>query len=83
VDPDRYRSKEEVQQGRSHDPISAFGERLKAAGFIDDNGLQQIEQQVDQEVDEAVRFADESPDPPVEELFHYMYAPSEGSQGEK
>ena len=83
VDPDRYRSEEEVKQGRALDPIPVFAERLKAAGFIDDNGLQQIEEQVDQEVNTAVRFADESPDPSVDELFDYMYAPDTASQGER
>ncbi len=83
VDPDRYRNEEEVKQGRALDPIPAFAERLKAAGFIDDNGLQQIEEQVDQEVNAAVRFADESPDPSVDELFDYMYAPDTASQGER
>ena len=77
VDPDRYRSAEEVKQGRSLDPIPAFAERLKASGFIDDQGLEEIEQRVDQEVAAAVQFADESPDPSVDELFDYMYAPSE------
>lgn len=83
VDPDRYRNEAEVKQGRALDPIPAFAERLKAAGFIDDNGLQQIEEQVDQEVNAAVRFADESPDPSIDELFTYMYAPDTASQGEK
>src|SRR5439155_23899917 len=55
VDPDRYRSQEEVKAGRAaHDPIAAFAARLKAAGLVNDQDLQQIEEQVDQEVDNAV-----------------------------
>jgi pyruvate dehydrogenase E1 component alpha subunit len=75
VDPDRYRPKEEVAQGREHDPVSIFADRLKSAGLIDDNGLRSIEEQVQQEVDDAVRFADESPDPSVDGLMDYIYAP--------
>jgi pyruvate dehydrogenase E1 component alpha subunit len=75
VDPDRYRPKDEVAQGRQHDPISIFSDRLKAAGFIDDNGLSDIEERVQQEVDEAVNYADESPNPPIEGLMDYIYAP--------
>lgn len=75
VDPDRYRPKDEVAKGREHDPISIFADRLKAAGLIDDNGLKDIEKRVEREVDDAVRFADESPDPPVDELMDYIYAP--------
>lgn len=75
VDPDRYRPKEEVAQGREHDPISIFAGRLKTAGLIDDNELGSIEERVQQEVDDAVRFADESPDPSVDGLMDYIYAP--------
>jgi pyruvate dehydrogenase E1 component alpha subunit len=75
VDPDRYRPKDEVAQGRQHDPISIFGERLKAAGMIDDNGLSEVEERVQREVDDAVNFAEESPNPPVEGLMDYNYAP--------
>ncbi len=83
VDPDRYRNPEEVKAGRSHDPLPAFAERLKAAGLIDDQGLQKIEEQVDQEVAAAVQFAEQSPDPPVESLFDYIYASAETSPGGK
>jgi pyruvate dehydrogenase E1 component alpha subunit len=74
VDPDRYRSEAEVKKGRGLDPIPAFAARLKASGFIDDQGLDEIEKRVEQEVNDAVKFADESPDPPLNELFDYIYA---------
>jgi pyruvate dehydrogenase E1 component alpha subunit len=75
VDPDRYRPKEEVKQGREHDPVTIFAYRLKAAGMIDDNGLHEVEERVDHDVDEAVKFAEESPDPEVSGLMDYIYAP--------
>lgn len=74
IDPDRYRDKEEVQRGRSRDPITLFGERLKAAGLATDAQLQELDTQAQQDVDEAVRFAEESAFPPVESLFDYIYA---------
>ena len=84
VDPDRYRDPKEVKAGRTQeDPITAFAARLQAAGLIDDQGLQKMEEQVEQEVEHAVQFAEQSPDPPVEGLFDYMYAPAETSQGGK
>jgi pyruvate dehydrogenase E1 component alpha subunit len=76
VDPDRYRSKEEVQAGRSHDPIAAFAQRLTEAGILDEKKQHEIEEQVEHEVEDAITFADESPDPRLEELFDYMYAPA-------
>src|SRR5207253_4278326 len=79
VDPDRYRDKEEVQKGRDEDPIRAFASRLLAAGMLDEQTLQEIDAPVQREVDEAVKFADESPDPSVEQfmqgLEEYVYAP--------
>jgi pyruvate dehydrogenase E1 component alpha subunit len=84
VDPDRYRNQEEVRAERvAQDPITAFAQRLKAAGLIDDAGLQKIEQQVDQEVEHAVQFADESPYPPLDSLFEYIYAPAQTPPGGK
>ena len=77
VDPDRYRDREEVQAGRAHDPISAFAARLMAAGLLDEHGAHEIEEQVQRDVTAAVRFADESPDPPLEGLFDYIYAPED------
>jgi pyruvate dehydrogenase E1 component alpha subunit len=48
-----------------------------AAGLLNEDGVREIDEQVQREVDEAVRFADESPDPPLEGLFDYMYAPDD------
>jgi len=83
VDPDRYRDKEEVQQGREHDPIAAFAARLMAAGLLDEQQASQIDEQAQQEVEEAVKFAEESPFPSVEEFMHgleeYVYAPGEAA----
>ena len=77
VDPDRYRPKEEVAQGREHDPISIFADRLKSASLINDNELRSIEERVQQEVDDAVQYASESPDPSVDGLMDYIYAPDD------
>jgi len=83
VDPDRYRNPEEVKAGRANDPITTFAARLKAAGLVDDQGLQKIEEQVNREVEHAVQFAEQSPYPPLEGLFDYIYAPAEVSPGGK
>lgn len=75
VDPDRYRSEETIRKGRALDPIPTFAEHLKVAGKANDEDLQQIEQRVDHDVEAAVTFAEESPEPAVESLFDYIYAP--------
>ncbi len=83
IDPDRYRNREEVERGRAQDPIPAFAKRLLDAGLLDDAGLAQIEEQALQELDAAVKFAEESPFPPVEGLFDFIYAPDDAQVGGK
>jgi len=83
VDPDRYRDKQEVEQGRAADPITAFARSLTEAGLLDENGVHEMEERVQREVGEAVTFADESPFPSVEAfmqgLQEYVYAPNEAA----
>lgn len=79
VDPDRYRNPEEVQRGRERDPITLFAARLISAGLASQDDLRQLDEQAQQEVDEAVRFAEDSPNPPVEGLYDFMYAPASAS----
>ena len=81
VDPDRYRDKEEVKEGREHDPISAFAARLKKANLLDDNGMREIEERVQREVEAAVNFAEESPEPAIDGLFDFIYAPETPDTG--
>ncbi|MDP8921505.1 MAG: pyruvate dehydrogenase (acetyl-transferring) E1 component subunit alpha, partial [Chloroflexota bacterium] len=74
VDPDRYRSRDLVEQGRAQDPILAYAHRLQEAGLLDEAGLQSVADEVDEMVEAAVRFADESPDPEPKDLFVFDYA---------
>lgn len=74
VDPDRYRSREFVEKGRSLDPIPAFGRALLEAELIDEGGLKQIDAQVDRMVEKSVAFADESPEPLPKDLYVFDYA---------
>jgi pyruvate dehydrogenase E1 component alpha subunit len=73
-DPERYRDKAEVAQWREHDPIALLVERMRAAGELTDDELEQIEAEVDAEIEEAVRFADESPLEPVSDLLRHVVA---------
>ena len=74
VDPDRYRSRELVEQGRARDPILAYASRLQEAGLLDEAGLRKIADEVDEAVEASVRFADDSPDPQPKDLFVFDYA---------
>ena len=74
VDPDRYRPEDYLRRIRAADPIQALAERLRKAGALDEDGLEQIEAEVERQVDAAVEFADESPEPNPEKLFEFSYA---------
>jgi pyruvate dehydrogenase E1 component alpha subunit len=74
VDPAKYRTREETERLRGLDPLPAFRARLLDAGVLDEAAAQQLDDEVDGQVDAAVRFADESPDPAVDQLFAYAYA---------
>jgi pyruvate dehydrogenase E1 component alpha subunit len=74
VDPARYRSKQEVEQGRAKDPVVAFRARLIQTGTLDEAAVAELEAEVEREVQQAIDFADASPDPDVGELFDDVYA---------
>ncbi len=76
VDNELYRTKEEVEARRKDDPLRTYPERLLAEGHITREELEAIDHEVDAAIDEAVRFADESPWPDPESLYHDIYVTS-------
>jgi len=78
-DPDLYRTKAEVEAWKTRDPIPAFRSRLEANGILGTGDLAAIESAVAAELDRAVRFADESPWEPFEEMVADAYPGAEPS----
>jgi len=74
VDPDKYRDADEKARWSKSDPIGLYEHRLTAARIAAEEDLKEIRDEVEAEVDAAVKYADESPNPPVAELFRYLYA---------
>lgn len=74
VDPARYRTKEETDELKRHDPLPAYRAQLIADGVLDDEQADRIQAEAVTEVAEAVAFADASPEPAPEKLFDYTYA---------
>ena len=74
VDPDKYRSEEEKERWRHSDPVLLFEHQLEEAGIATAADLEQIQASVEGEVEEIVRFADESANPAIDELYRYLYA---------
>jgi len=72
-DPDLYRSKEEIERWKEHDPIPALTGRLQAAGLLSDAYLEQLEQSISAEVQDAIAFAEAGTLEPVDELERFVY----------
>jgi pyruvate dehydrogenase E1 component alpha subunit len=70
---ERYRTKEEIAEWRQRDPIGLVEARLLESGVADET-LDEIKVEAKAVVDEAVRFAEQSPDPPLDELYTDVYA---------
>ena len=73
-DAQTYRTKDEVKEYQTQDPIQKVLETLIANKWIDDAGIEVIDEKVKALVDESVKFAEESPYPEPEELYKDVYA---------
>ncbi len=70
---ERYRTKEEIAEWRQRDPIGLVEARLLEAG-VSEETLDEIKREAKAVVDEAVKFAEESPEPEIAELYTDVYA---------
>ncbi|MDH7567957.1 MAG: pyruvate dehydrogenase (acetyl-transferring) E1 component subunit alpha [Armatimonadota bacterium] len=75
ADPELYRDKSEVEEVReANDPIETLRERLLADKSLTAEELERLENQAVEAADASVRFAEESPPPPLEALYEDVYA---------
>jgi pyruvate dehydrogenase E1 component alpha subunit len=73
-DAQTYRTKDEVKEYQKHDPIEKVIVTMKENGWIDDAGIEEMENKVKALVDESVKFADESPYPDPDDLYNDVYS---------
>ncbi|MEM2249503.1 MAG: pyruvate dehydrogenase (acetyl-transferring) E1 component subunit alpha [Candidatus Bathyarchaeia archaeon] len=73
-DPQRYRSKEEIEIWKRKDPIARFKEVLVLKGIITEKEALDIEEEAKKAIEEAVRFALESPEPSPVNIEQEVYA---------
>jgi pyruvate dehydrogenase E1 component alpha subunit len=73
ADPELYRSKEEVEQWKTRDPIATFCAQLRERGLIADADLAAIDTAVAAEIDAAVGVAESGSWEPVEDLTKDVY----------
>ena len=72
-DPQKYRTKEEVEQYKERDPIEVVREKLSKGFGVSEAEIEEIHDRVKHEVEESVRFAEESPWPDDDELLKDVY----------
>ena len=72
-DPQRYRTKEEVESYQESGPIGRFRAYLLETYKGVEGSLDKIDAQVLQQIDEAVEFAKNSEDPTYEDLISHVY----------
>eukprot|EP00746_Dinoflagellata_sp_MGD_P016932 gnl/MRDRNA2_/MRDRNA2_138554_c0_seq1.p1 gnl/MRDRNA2_/MRDRNA2_138554_c0~~gnl/MRDRNA2_/MRDRNA2_138554_c0_seq1.p1 ORF type:complete len:326 (+),score=31.76 gnl/MRDRNA2_/MRDRNA2_138554_c0_seq1:131-979(+) len=72
-DPQKYRTKDEVEGYKKIDPVQQVLETIKKNKYATDKQLKDIEAKVKKEVEESVTFAEESPLPDPSELYKDVY----------
>jgi len=72
-DPGGYRTKQEVEQWRSRDPILRLRDILATQYIQPVESLEQIDQDILAEVESAIQFAQTSPDPDPEDTFKHVF----------
>ncbi len=72
-DPQKYRSKEEVDEYKDQDPIVKVKNTILTNGFGTEAELQAINDRIDAIVEQSVKFAEESPWPDDNEVYKDVY----------
>ncbi len=72
-DPQKYRTKEEVEEYKRRDPIEWTRATILENGFATEEELTAIEDKVKEQVAESVKFAEESPYPDPSEAYKDVY----------
>jgi pyruvate dehydrogenase E1 component alpha subunit len=78
-DPQRYRSREEIEAWERRCPIATLSARLGAQAALDADALARLEAEVAGELDAAVAFAESAGLEPVEDLYRHVYTEPAGA----
>ena len=72
-DPQKYRTKEEVALYKEQDPILFVKNVIEENKWMTEANFKEVQDEVKALVEESVKFAEESPDPTVDELYKDVY----------
>jgi 2-oxoisovalerate dehydrogenase E1 component alpha subunit len=76
-DDKTYRTKEEVEEARTHDAILGFERYLADNDLLDAEGVNRVRAEVKKEIDEAIAAAWEAPDPEPASAMRHVFAEEE------
>jgi pyruvate dehydrogenase E1 component alpha subunit len=80
---EKYRTKEEIAEWRERDPLAMVEHKLIENDVLDEDEIEEIRDEAKERVQEAVKFADESEEPPEEELYTDVYSGQDEYMGEE
>jgi pyruvate dehydrogenase E1 component alpha subunit len=70
----KYRAPEEIEEYKSkHDPLRIWGKRLTEEGVLDEAQAEEMDQKAKEEANAAVKFAEESSFPELDDIFTDVY----------
>ena len=72
-DPASYRTKEELEKYRLDDPITRLRAQLTREGKLTNEQFDKIDKQAKDTALASVKFAEQSPEPPLEGLYDYTH----------
>src|SRR5215207_8216364 len=80
---EKYRTKDEIKKWRERDPIGQLEHKLLENDLLDEEAIEEISNETKETIGEVTKFADESDEPPIEELYTDVYAGEDEYMGEK
>ena len=72
-DPQKYRTKDEVEDFKGKDPVSQVLHTITANKLASESDIKKIQEEVKVLVDESIVFAEESPELEPHELYEDVY----------
>lgn len=72
-DATKYRTEEELKEWEDKDPIKRFRNFLQNEGILTESKEEELTQDIEAEIETAVKEAENTPAPSIEEIFLYNY----------
>ncbi len=73
-DPQKYRTKQEVEEYKAKDPIEIVKAQIQKEKWANEEWFEEVAAKIKAQIEEAVKFAEESPFPDASELYTDVYA---------